>query len=181
MTKNITPTINGFSIKSVQTMPSEEGYAVYCKVYFNNKKIGDFVDKGDGGEYSFYADRPYDTAKIEKVVRSFPTKNRDYGLGLMDIPYDMCQMVDDLMEMKEISKALNKLDGTGRDYVVIDEWKTNRHLNCSPSKMMSDEELNSSLRKQLLNMGLIDCEIRRFRGAEDLQVVNTFVTEDILK
>ena len=64
-------------------MPSEDGYAVYCKLYFNGKKVGDFVDKGDGGEYSFYADKPYSSSKIEQVVRSFPKIVRDYGSGLM--------------------------------------------------------------------------------------------------
>lgn len=87
--KRFTPTINGFSIGSVQTMPSEDGYACYCKVYFNGKKVGDFVDKGDGGEYSFYADKPYSTSKIEQVVRSFPPTVRDYGLGAMEVQYDI--------------------------------------------------------------------------------------------
>ena len=59
------PSINGFSIRSVKAMPSEDGYAVYCKVYFNDRKIGDFVDKGDGSEYSFHACKPYSSYKIE--------------------------------------------------------------------------------------------------------------------
>ena len=59
------PSINGFSIRSVKTMPSEDGYAVYCKVYFNDRKIGDFVDKGDGSEYSFHVCKPYSSYKIE--------------------------------------------------------------------------------------------------------------------
>ena len=59
------PSINGFSIRSVKAMPSEDGYAVCCKVYFNDRKIGDFVDKGDGSEYSFHADKPYNSYKID--------------------------------------------------------------------------------------------------------------------
>lgn len=58
-----TPSINGFFIKSVKTMPSKDGYALYCKVYFNDRKIGDFVDKGDGSEYSFHACKPYSSYK----------------------------------------------------------------------------------------------------------------------
>ena len=113
--KPFTPSINGFSIKDVHTMPSEDGYACYCKVYFNGMKVGDFVDKGDGGEYSFYADPPYSRSKIEEVIRSFPSTNRDYGFGPMVVPYDMNQMVNDLIEMKEIVKGLRKLEGSEKD------------------------------------------------------------------
>lgn len=137
--KRFTPTINGFSIGSVQTMPSEDGYACYCKVYFNGKKVGDFVDKGDGGEYSFYADKPYSTSKIEQIVRSFPPTVRDYGLGPMEVQYDMNQMVNDLMEMKEIAKELQKLEIERKDYVRIDDWKNNRHLTASVLSSTTDE------------------------------------------
>ena len=179
-TKRFTPTINGFSIGSVQTMPSEDGYACYCKVYFNGKKIGDFVDKGDGSEYSFHADPPYSTQKIERTVRSFPPTNRDYGLGPIEVPYDMNQMVNDLMEMKEITKELKKLDGSGRDYVLIDDWKTGRHFTCMPPCGFSDEELKKKLAKDLLIHGLSVYEVSRYRQFEDLHVVNTFVcVEDL--
>lgn len=174
------PSINGFSIRSVQTMPSEDGYACYCKVYFNNRKVGDFVDKGDGGEYSFYADQPYSRSKIEDIIRSFPPTNRDYGLGPMEIPYDMNQMVNDLMEMKEISKALKRSERSGRDYVLIDEWKTNRHFTCTPPKTMDDDKLAENLRNDLSKRGVLDYEVRRFSDLEDLTVVNAFVCEDIL-
>lgn len=176
-----TPTINGFSIKDVHTMPSEDGYACSCKVYFNGKKVGDFVDKGDGGEYSFYADPPYIRSKIEEVIRSFPSTNRDYGFGPMEVSYDMNQMVNDLMEMKEIAKELRKLEGSGRDFVTIDEWKTGKHLTCTPLSSISDEELADKLDKDLQRRGLTDYEVNRYRGLEDLNVVNTFACIDILK
>ena len=176
-----TPTINGFSIKGVHTMPSEDGYACYCKVYFNGKKVGDFVDKGDGGEYSFYADPPYSRSKIEEVIRSFPPTKRDYGLGPMEVPYDMNQMVNDLMEMKEIAKELRSLEGSGRDYVLIDDWKSGRNLTCTPLKMMGDEELWDYLRGELSKKGLTDFEIRRYKSIDDLNVVNTFVADVILR
>lgn len=175
-----TPTINGFSIGSVKTMPSEDGYALYCKVYFNGKKIGDFVDKGDGGEYSFYADKPYRTDKIEKVVRSFPSIERDYGNGLMKVNYDMNQMVNELMEMKEISKQLIKLEPEGRDYVLVDDWKTDRHLTARPPKTMTDDELASKLNEELGRKDLKEYEVRRYKSLDDLQVHNTFVCEEIL-
>lgn len=180
-TSRFTPTINGFSIKDVHTMPSEDGYACYCKVYFNGKKVGDFVDKGDGGEYSFYADPPYSRFKIEEVIRSFPSTNRDYGFGPMVVSYDMNQLVNDLMEMKEIAKELKKLEGSGRDFVTIDEWKTGKHLTCTPLSSISDEELSDKLDKDLQKRGLTDYETNRYRSLEDLNVVNTFVCIDILK
>ena len=173
--KRFTPAINGFSIKDVHTMPSEDGYACSCKVYFNGKKVGDFLDKGDGSEYSFWADPPYSTSKIENIVRSFPSTNRDYGFGPMEVPYDMNQMVNDLMEMKDIAKELKKLEGSDRDFVTIDEWKTRKHLTCTPLSSISDEELSDKLDKDLQKLGLTDCEINRYRSLEDLCVVNTFV------
>ena len=178
--KRFTPTINGFSIKDVHTMPSEDGYACYCKVYFNGKKVGDFVDKGDGGEYSFYADPPYSRSKIEEVVRSFPPTNRDYGLGPMEISYDMNQMVNDLMEMKEIAKELRKLEGSGKDYVLIDDWKNGRHLTCFPLRSISDETLGVTIKEDLVKRGMETFEIRRFKSLEDLFVLNTFVCSDML-
>lgn len=174
------PSINGFSIRSVKAMPSEDGYAVYCKIYFNDRKIGDFMDKGDGGDYSFYADPPYSRARIEDVIRSFPPTNRDYGLGPMKIPYDMNQMVNDLMEMKEIAKALKRLEGSGRDYVLIDEWKSNRHFNCTASNTKSDDELSETLRIELSKKGLSSYEIRRYISQEDVRIVNTFVCREMI-
>jgi hypothetical protein len=146
------PTINGFSIKTVQTRPSTDGYAVYCKVFFNDVKVGDFVDKGDRGEYSFIADPPYMIQKIEQTVRSFPPTVRDYGLGPMEIEYDMNQMVNDLMEMKDISKELKKLEPTGKDYVIIDDWKAGRHLSATTPIATTDDELADELKKPFLHM-----------------------------
>lgn len=173
------PSINGFSIKGVQTMMSEDGYGCYCKVYFNNKKIGEYLDKGDGSEYSFYPEPSFNRFKIEEVVKKFPTKERDYGLGLMGIPYNIDQLVSDLLEMKEISKQLKRLNPDGRDYVLIDEWKTNRHLSCSVPSYMSDEELEFKLRSDLTNKGVLDYEVRRYRSLDDLHINNTFVKEDM--
>lgn len=103
------PSINGFSIRSVKAMPSEDGYAVCCKVYFNDRKIGDFVDKGDGSEYSFHADKPYSSYKVEQIVRSFPKIVRDYGFGQMEFEYSIGIMVDELMVMNDIARRLKKL------------------------------------------------------------------------
>lgn len=176
-----TPTINGFSIKSVQMMPSEDGYACSCKVFFNGKKVGDFLDKGDGSEYSFWADPPYSTSKIESVVRNFPSMNRDYGYGTMEVPYDMNQMVNDLMEMKEIAKELRKLEGSGKDYVIIDEWRSGRQFTCTLPIGTSDVDLKKKLDNDLMMHGISVYNMRRYRGLENLHVVNMFVIEELLK
>lgn len=148
------PSINGFSIRSVKAMPSEDGYAVCCKVYFNDRKIGDFVDKGDGSEYSFHAEEPYSSYKVEQIVRSFPKIVRDYGFGQMDVEYSIGIMVDDLMVMKDIARRLNKLEGTGRDYVRIDDWKGERHLSAEVSKAMNDEDLGKRLKTDIKKRGM---------------------------
>lgn len=175
------PSINGFSIRSVKSMPSEDGYAVCCKVYFNDRKIGDFVDKGDGGEYSFYADKPYSSYNVEKVVRSFPKIVRDYGFGLMEVEYSIGIMVDDLMTMKGISKELKRLEGVGRDYVRIDDWKGGRHLSAEISSAMSDDEMEERLKADLKKRGMEEFEIKRYRSLDDLCVVDTIVTEKMLE
>lgn len=175
-----TPSINGFSVKSVKTMPSEDGYALYCKVYFNDRKIGDFVDKGDGGEYSFYADKPYSSYKVEQVVRSFPKIVCDYGFGLMEVEYSIGSMVDDLLVMKDIAKELKKLEGVGRDYVRIDDWKGGRHLSAEISSAMSDDEMEARLKADLKKRGMEDFEMKRYRSLDDLRVHNTMIDIDDL-
>ena len=174
------PSINGFSIRSVKSMPSEDGYAVCCKVYFNGRKIGDFVDKGDGSEYSFHADKPYSSYKVEQIVRSFPKIVRDYGFGQMEVEYNIGMMVDDLMEMKDIARRLKKLEGTGRDYVRIDDWKGERHLSAEVSKAMSDEEMVKRLNADLKKRGMEEFELKRYRGMDDLCIHNAMVVEEML-
>ena len=175
------PSINGFSIRSVKAMPSEDGYAIYCKIYFNDRKIGDFVDKGDGSEYSFHADKPYSSHKVEQIVRSFPKIVRDYGFGQMEVEYNIGMMVDDLMEMKDIARRLKKMEGTGRDYVRIDDWKGERHLSAEVSKAMSDEEMVKRLNADLKKRGMEEFEVKRYRSVDDLCIHNTMVAEELLK
>lgn len=174
------PSINGFSIRSVKAMPSEDGYAVYCKVYFNDRKIGDFVDKGDGSEYSFHACKPYSSYKIKQIVRSFLKIVRDYGFGRMEVEYNIGIMVDELMEMKDISKRLKKLEETGRDDVHIDDWKGERHLSAEFSKAMSDEEMVKRLETDLKKRGMEEFDVKRYRSLDDLCVRNTMVAEGML-
>ena len=180
-TKKFTPTINGFSISSIKTMPSTDGYAIYCKVYFNGKKIGDFVDNGDGGIYKFTANKPFDSYKIEDVVRDFPPTVRDFGYGVMEVPYDMGQMIDNLLEMEKISKEIKKQQLVGRDYVLIDDVKTGKRFSAMPLNTVSDEELSVKIREDLSSKGITDFEIRRYRSLEDLQIVNKIFVEDMLK
>ena len=174
------PSINGFSIRSVKSMPSEDGYAVCCNVYFNDRKIGDFVDKGDGSEYSFHAVKPYSSYKVEQIVRSFPKIVRDYGFGQMEVEYNIGMMVDDLMEMKDIARRLKKMEGTGRDYVRIDDWKGERHLSAEVSKAMSDEEMGKRLKMDLKKRGMEEFEVKRYRSVDDLCIHNTMVAEEML-
>lgn len=174
------PSINGFSIRSVKSMPSEDGYAVYCKVYFNDRKIGDFVDKGDGSEYSFYADKPYSSYKVEQIVRSFPTIVRDYGFGQMEVEYSIGIMVDELMEMKDIARRLKKLEGTGRDYVSIDDWKGERHLSAEVSKAMNDDEMEARLRADLKKRGMEEFEMKRYRSQDDIRIYDMQIDIDDL-
>ena len=173
------PSINGFSISNAITMPSEDGYAVYAEVLFDRVTIGEFIDKGDGGMYSFRANPQFSVSKIESVVRSFPGTNRDYGLGPMEVECDLCQVVDSLLEMEGIAEKLEK--NPGRDYVAIDSWKGGKHFSVTARKDLSDEELDEEVRGQLEMMGITEYEIRRYRGMEDLEIKNTDVTMEMLK
>ena len=175
-----TPSINGFSIKSVKTMPSKDGYALYCKVYFNDRKIGDFVDKGDGSEYSFHACKPYSSYKIEQIVRSFSKIVRDYGFGQMEVEYNIGIMVDELMVMKNIARRLKKLEGTGRDYVRIDDWKGERHLSAEVSKAMNDEDLGKRLKTDLKKRGMEEFEMKRYRSQDDIRIYDMQIDIDDL-
>lgn len=178
--ERFTPSINGFSISSLKMMPSSDGYAVYCSVCFNGKKVGDFSDSGDGGMYMFTAKHPYSADRIADAVRSFPSAERDYGYGIMGVPYDIGQMVDELIGMKEIAKELKKAQAKGRDYVLVDEWKTGRRLAATPLSSMSDEELAEGLKSDLSSKGITEYEIRRYRSLDDLKIVNRMVSEEML-
>ena len=175
------PFINGFSISNAITMPSEDGYAVYAEVLFNEVSVGQFINKGDGGMCSFRANPPFSTEKIQRVIRTFPGTNRDYGLGPMEVEYDICQMVDSLLEMEGIAKELKKLRNRGRDYIAVDCWKEGKHFTTNVRKDLSDRELDEELRGQLEPMGLREFEVRRYRSLEDMRVENTAVSEDMLK
>lgn len=113
-------------------------------------------------------------------MRSFPLTVRDYGFGAMEVQYDMNQMVNDLMEMKEIAKELQKLKSEGKDYVRIDDWKNNRHLTASVLSSTTEEELENMLRKDLSERGITEYEVRRYRSLDELYVVNRFVCEEVL-
>ena len=175
------PSINGFSISNAITMPSEDGYAVYAEVLFNEVSVGQFINKGDGGMCSFRANPPFSTEKIQRVIRTFPGTNRDYGLGPMEVEYDICQMVDSLLEMEGIAKELKKLRNRGRDYIAVDCWKEGKHFTTNVRKDLSDRELDEELSGQLKPMGLNEYEVRRYRGLEDMRVENTAVSEEMLR
>ena len=178
--KRIKPSINGFSIKNVRMIPSEDGYACSCQVMFNGEVVGDFLDKGDGSEYSFWADPPFSTSKIEAVIHSFPPTVRDYGLGPIPIEYDMCQMVNDLLEMADVAKELAKLK-EWQDYVLIDDWIHGKHFTMKPQKSMTDEELETTIRKQMEAQGLNIFELRRFSSEDSLSRLDSFVVAEALK
>ena len=152
------PSINGFSVRKVRTMPSSDGYAVSCEVYFDGEKVGDFLDKGDGELYSFDAVKPFDADKIESAVRSFPPIKRDYGFGRTEFQYDIGLLVDGLVELEEIARKVRKLEKEGKDYVRVDDWKHDRHLGMVAGKSVEDGKIKEFLKEK----GLGECEIRRF-------------------
>lgn len=110
-------------------------------------------------------------------MRSFPPICRDYGLGELEVEYDMGQMIDALLELEDIAKHLRKLQKKNMDYVILDAWKENRHFTAEVGKETSNEELLEEVKKR----GVAECEIRRYRGLEDLIVVNTEVKEEMLR
>ena len=175
------PSINGFSIQKAKTLPAEDGCACYAEVLFNGKLVGEFLDRGDGGMYSFYAKNGFNTNKIEMIVRSFPDVARDYGLGLMSVSYDIAIMVDELLDLEDARKNLMKLEKFNRDFVVVDAWKYGKHYNVNVRKDLTDAELMEELRGQLVPDGIDEYEVRRYRDENDLIVQNTRVTEQMLK
>lgn len=170
------PSINGFSVRKVHTMPSTDGYAVSCEVCFDGEKVGDFLDKGDGELYSFLAVKPFDTDKIMSTVRGFPPIKRNYGFGRTEFQYDMGLLVDGLVELEEIARKVRKLGKGGKDYVRIDDWKHARHFGMVAGKNVEDGKITEFLKDK----GLGECEIRRFRNCADLMENSCQVTRDDL-
>ena len=99
----------------------------------------------------------------------------------MAVEYNIGIMADELMEMKDIARRLKKLEGTGRDYVSIDDWKGERHLSAEVSKSMSDEEMAERLKADLKKRGMEEFEVKRYRSLDDLCIHNAMVAEEMLK
>lgn len=114
-------------------------------------------------------------------MRSFSKIARNYGFGQMAVEYNIGIMADELMEMKDIAKRLKKLEGTGRDYVRIDDWKGERHLSAEASKAMSDEEMVKRLETDLNKRGMEEFEVKRYSSVDDLCIHNTMVAEEMMK
>ncbi|MFA7204817.1 MAG: hypothetical protein WC102_00640 [Saccharofermentanales bacterium] len=177
-----TPAINGFSLSKVQTMPSEDGDALHCFLRFNKKVVGEFLDRGDGGEYSFFEMKGFSSSKIEEVVRTFPMETRDIGLGPIIIPCNIGILVDRLFNMANIAKVLNKLEARNKDYICVDDWKKGIHLAWAVPKEMKDADVEYLLRQDIKKRYKSeDFSIKRYRSLDELSLVDTMVSEEMLK
>jgi hypothetical protein len=61
-----------FQLKAVKTFPSLEGYGCSANIYYKNKKVGEFLDEGRGGEYRYdFDDRNFEKLFSDARVKYF--------------------------------------------------------------------------------------------------------------
>ena len=88
------PSINGYSISALKTMPGSDGLVIRCNLLKEGKKIGECFDGGYGGEMELYCNGVSESA-VHKEIGSwgkFKNYQFDWNVGLL---------VEELMNLSE--------------------------------------------------------------------------------
>ena len=96
LTKKSLPFFNQFNFKKLQSMNARDGVAYSCELFFNNQKIAEVDNRGDGGETRIdYA--PGGEALLTSIaeeVKSF------YDMSDITFSIDNEYIISDLVEVK---------------------------------------------------------------------------------
>lgn len=163
------PSINGFSLKSLKTFPTDDGYAIYCKLYRGSKCIGTYHHAGDGGEGQLDDFRAHIelNKELEKWKKDDPV---DLGGGHIFIyDWDVDRLIEELITLEELhkhwSKSLKK--GFKSIYQISDE----RHPTLLFACHHDDRNMISLLAG-------IEADKRGFSSNRKLEI---YITEDDFK
>ncbi len=113
LTKNSLPLFNQFNFKKLQSMNARDGVSYSCELFFNNQKIADVENGGDGGETRVdYKPGGEDLLNsISEKVKSF------YDMSDITFEIDNEYIISDLVEVKLHLKDL--LRGQSKSIVFI--------------------------------------------------------------
>lgn len=167
--------INGFSLKGIQTMETPEGIATKATLCFNDKKIGDYWDAGDGIPYRFYPLKGISEERILEALQSFPPiKSEEFDFV---VPWDISILVDKIILKTELLKKFRKASSNNGYLVEAASEKRGLSL-CYTIKKSAEEETAVRLIKEdlLKNYSSIDdFEIRVYRSEDDFIISDTEV------
>jgi len=183
MTKTFKVEINGFSITGLKTMVGEDGYITRCNLLFGGRKIGEYFDPADGGAYRFYCAPGFSESAIENAVGTFPSFERDYGLGkeYSTVRWSIGILVDELIDKKGETKAFAKACETNSDLVTINSWKDRRSWMMHIPHSFTDEQTQKAVAKGMLEKKCKEYQWKRYCKEDDFCVNNTVITADMLK
>lgn len=142
--KNIeSPSINGFTITNLKMMESTDGYAIRCNLKRDGKKIGEFLDKGDGGMYDFYPVSGVSQREIEDYLFKFPMIESYEGLPA--IHWNMGILIDKLIEKLDVKDAVLKTSKRGVSLIYVVDDKKGRAFTMNTSVKTTDEQIEGAL------------------------------------
>ena len=163
------PNINGFTLKGLKTMMGRDGYMVNCTLLFNGRKCGDFLDQGDGSEYTFYPVEGFTQRGIENALRRFPLiDTRDEEFALPPVHWNIGILVDRLIGIKETLKEFRKAQKKGYELAIVTNNWTNGYYTVLVPTKASDEELKKVIDDGMKKKGIDDYSWKRYRTEDDL-------------
>ena len=174
------PNINGFTLKGLKTMMGRDGYMVNCTLLFNGymvnctllfngRQCGDFLDQGDGSEYTFYPAEGFTQISIENALRRFPLiDTQDKELDLPPIHWNIGILVDRLIGIKETLKELRKAQKKGYELAIVTNNKTGGYYTILVPPPASDETLTEVIDDGMRKKGIEDYSWKRYRSEDDL-------------
>ena len=163
------PNINGFTLKGLKTMMGRDGYMVNCTLLFNEKKCGDYIDQGDGSEYTFYPAEGFTQRGIENALRRFPLiDTHDEELDLPPIHWNIGILVDRLIGIKETLKEFRKVQKKGYELAIVTNNRTNGFYTVLVPPASSDKALGKVIDDGMRKKGIDDYSWKRYRTEDDL-------------
>lgn len=112
--------VKDFSITGLQMMESTDGYAIRCNLLYKGRRLGEFLDKGDGGEYYFYPENGHTQAEVEAMLtgEDFPPIDNLFP-DMPPLGWNIGILVEHLIERRDIDERIAKAKREGRDLIIV--------------------------------------------------------------
>lgn len=146
MAKTESPSINGFTITDLKMMQGMDGYIIRCTLNRDGRKVGEFLDGGDGSEYSFYPVNGSSQSEIETYLQKLPLIEGDSELP--PIHWDIGILVDRLIQKNDLKKALIRAEKKNCNIVFVDDTQRGMGYILQCSKNVPDEALLKEIERK---------------------------------